>query len=221
MQSTRIFSGGFGSGKSEIALNFALQKKSEGSGEVILADLDLVNPYFASREVKGALNSRGIRVLCPAEELSFGDVPNIPPEIIGILKQDNDMIIDLAGDEIGAIVLGYIHEYLIERQGFEFFLVINPYRPFAGDIESIKELKKCLERASGLKFTAIISNPNLVEETTADIIKKGHEKVVRYADKLNLPIRYLTVEERFYPELAAFYPDIIKGLNLNLRPQWL
>lgn len=221
MASTVIFSGGFGSGKSEIALNFAVEKKNENSGEIILADLDIVNPYFASREMRGILRQKGIRVLAPGEELIFGDVPGIPSEIIGVLQQRNHIIIDLAGDEVGAVVLGYIRDYLLKREELDFFLVINPYRPFAGDIDSIKELKYYLERASRLNFTGIISNPNLVEETTVQIIKEGHEKVLEYAEVLNLPVRYLTVEEKFYEELAVFYPQILKKIKINLRPQWI
>ncbi|SHH10394.1 Chromosome partitioning ATPase, Mrp family, contains Fe-S cluster [Thermosyntropha lipolytica DSM 11003] len=221
MASTIIFSGGFGSGKSEIALNFTLEKKGEDNRETILADLDLVNPYFASREMKGFLQARGIRVLAPAGELVFGDVPSIPSEIIGLLQQENRIIIDLAGDEVGAVVLGYIRDYLLKRKDLEFFLVINPYRPFAGDVESIKELKNCLEKASGLNFTGIISNPNLVEETTVQVINDGHNKVLQYAEELNLPVRYLTVEERFYEELVVYYPQLLKKIKINLRPQWI
>lgn len=218
---TRIFSGGFGSGKSEIALNFALERNIENNQEIILADLDLVNPYFASRDMKKVLKDKGIRLLAPTEELSFGDVPNIPSEIIGLLQQDNNIIIDLAGDEVGATVLGYIHTYLLQRRDFEFFLVINPYRPFAGDIESITELKNYLERASRLSFTGIVSNPNLVEETTLEVIKKGHEKVLKYAEGLNLPVKYLTVEEKFYDDLCNYYQGIVKKIKVNLRPEWI
>lgn len=214
-----ILAGGFGSGKTEVALNLAFDKALEADN-VILADLDLVNPYFASREMKILIEKSGIKLLSSLEELSFGDVPSLPPGILGFVKQDNHMIIDLAGDEVGSLVLGYISNY-VKARDYEFLLVLNPYRPFATNIEDVRELKKLLEGAAHLKFTGIISNPNMVEETDVDIIKNGHLKVEEFAGKLKIPIRGLVVEERFYRQLIPEYGEILRKLQIFLRPDWL
>lgn len=215
-----IFAGGFGSGKSEIALNHALLLAQE-SDEVILADLDLVNPYFASRDVRTTLEDAGVRLIAPSGELSFGDVPSIPGEIIGLLRQDNQMVIDVAGDEVGCMVLGYLSKYILARPGYEFFLVLNPYRPFAQDLPNVKELQERLEKAASLKFTGIISNPNLLYETTADLIRQGHGKVEGFARALGLPVIKLMVEQQFYPALISYYGEKLSVINLYLKPQWL
>lgn len=220
MGNISIFAGGFGSGKTEITLNFAINRAAE-SNRVILADLDVVNPYFVSREVKPELQEKGIRLLAPGGQLSFGDVPNLPAEIIGLIKQDNDMFIDLAGDEAGALVLGYLSKYITGRYNYNLYLILNPYRPFASDLQNVMELKARLERASRIKFTGIISNPNLVEETDINIIEDGHRRVVGFAESLNIPVKFLTVEEKFYQQLLPEYGNELKKIKLYLRPDWL
>ncbi len=215
-----ILAGGFGSGKSEIALNFAMQE-AEKSSNVILADLDLVNPYFASRELKVDLEKKGIRLLSPGGELSFGDVPNLPSEIIGLVRQNNNMFIDLAGDEVGALVLGYLSQYIFKKRSYDLFLVLNPYRPFAMDQQDLRELKIYLEKAARLKFTGIISNPNLVEETDIDVIIEGHRRVLGFAESLNIPIKYIVVEEKFCNKLFPVYGNTLKKIKVYLRPDWL
>jgi hypothetical protein len=218
--SLAIFAGGFGSGKSEVAVNFAIDMASK-SQKTVLADLDLVNPFFASRDAREKLISNNIRLVAPSGDLAFGDVPNLPTDIIALMKQDNDMLIDLAGDEVGSLVIGYLSKLVIEREGYEFYLVINPYRPFAGELESIKELRQLLEKAGLIKFTGIISNPNMVEETNLNLVLKGHQRVVEFAAKLELPVKYLTVEDRIYKCLPYEYRSIAKKITLYLRPGWL
>jgi MinD-like ATPase involved in chromosome partitioning or flagellar assembly len=214
-----IFAGGFGSGKSEIAINFALHR-SDFTENIILADLDLVNPYFASRDVRDLLESRGIKLLAPAGALSYGDVPSIPAEIIGILRGNDEIIIDVAGDEVGSMVLGYLSRYIKERD-YSFYLVLNPYRPFAQDIENVTELKKILENAAHLNFTGLISNPNLMDETNPGIIRSGHRIISDYSQALKLPVCYLTAERRFLDDLVNDYRQIIQPISLYLKPEWL
>ncbi|PKM76765.1 MAG: hypothetical protein CVU90_10710 [Firmicutes bacterium HGW-Firmicutes-15] len=215
-----VFAGGFGSGKSEVALNYAMQK-AEASKGVILADLDLVNPYFASRDVRAKLEKAGIRLVAPEGQLSFGDVPSIPGEIIGLIRQDNEMVIDLAGDEVGSVVLGYLSRYVVARETYDFFLVLNPYRPFAQDLESVMLLKRRLEGVANLKFTGIVSNPNLLGETSPDLIRDGHEMIVGFAEALDIPVSYLTIEEKFYSELFPDYGEKLQVIDLYLKPDWL
>lgn len=219
MGSIVILAGGFGSGKTEVAINMAFDT-AKTVNNVVLADLDLVNPYFASRDAKKCLEDKEIRLLAPQGQLSFGDVPSVPPEIMGFIKQDNHMIIDLAGDEVGSLVLGYISNFVSARTNLEFLLVINPYRPFATRLEDLVKMKILLERAAHLTFTGIISNPNLVEETNVDIIINGHRKVEQYADKLKIPLRYLAVQDKFYVQLLPTYGKKLKKLKLFLRPDW-
>lgn len=220
MGNVAIFAGGFGSGKSEVALNYALEV-AKTSTQVVLADLDLVNPYFVSRDLKEELNRKGIVLVAPGGDLSFGDVPNIPAHLLAYVRKENLMIIDVAGDEVGSLVLGYLSPLLRQRPAVDFYLVINPYRPFAGDLESITELRFILERAARMPFTGIVSNPNLVEASEIETIIEGHNRVLSYAKTLDLPVSCLTVEERFYSLLDSSYKDILTRIKLYLRPEWL
>lgn len=220
MGSLAIFAGGFGSGKSEVALNYALETANT-STRVVLADLDMVNPWFASRGLKAELNQKGITLVAPGGDLSFGDVPNIPAHLLAYVRQDNDMVIDVAGDEVGSLALGYLSHLLGQRRPLHFYLVVNPYRPFAGDLESIQELRIGLERAARISFNGIVSNPNLVEASDLNTIVDGHARVVVYAEALELPVVCLTVEERFYQKLYPSYGTLLKKIQLHLRPEWL
>jgi len=202
-----IFAGGLGSGKTEIALNFARAEARAGEKSV-LADVDLINPFFSSRLAIEDLEKEGVKL------------PQLPPQIISSIRQDNSLFIDLGGDESGVLVMGYLRSYILDRP-YEFMLVVNPYRPFAGSLDDLIALKEMLEQSSRVSFTGIISNPNLVEETTPETVREGHGKVLEWAQIMGLTVRYLTVEEKLFNELQPEYSDIIYKLSLHFRPDWL
>lgn len=220
MANITIFSGGFGSGKTETALNYALEL-SQVCERVVLADLDLINPYFCSRELEQVLRKQGVKLIAPIEQLRFGDVPQVPAEVVGYLGLDNEMVIDVGGDEVGAWVLGYLRGYIRERS-YQMLLVINPYRPFSETLEGIRDLANALQNASRLQFTGIVSNPNLAASTDIDVILAGHARVQEFARGLGLPVKFLVVEERFFGPVARTAPDVnLKPIKLYLRPEWL
>ncbi|NLU48819.1 MAG: hypothetical protein GXX09_00170 [Syntrophomonadaceae bacterium] len=220
MGSVTIFAGGFGSGKTETALNCALEL-SRYHKRVVLADLDLVNPYFCSRELEQTLHEHGIKLLAPIEQLRFGDVPQVPSEVVGYLGMDNEMVFDVGGDEVGACVFGYLRSYFASRT-YEMLLVVNPFRPFAETLEKVAGLKAALEKASRLNFTGIVSNPNLAVETDIDTIVAGHRRVEEYARRLDLPVKFLVVEADLYGPLQQKRLGVtLKPIRLYLRPEWL
>ncbi len=219
-----IFSGAFGSGKTEIALNYALERAGNTDyNKVLLADLDTANPFFVARDARGVLGSaeEKIHILAPVREMAQADVPNLPAQLMGHLRADNEMIVDLAGDKFGALVLGYISRFVKARSHYDMFLVINPFRPFSSSLDEVQGLRRLLEIAGRIEFTGIISNPNMVEATSLELIREGHRRVSRFAKGLGIPIRYLAVEERFYRELYPEYGTMLKRLKLFLRPDWI
>jgi len=218
--SINIFAGGYGSGKTELALNFAINSDSQGQ-DVVLADLDLVNPYFVSRQNQTELKAHHVKLLAPSLKLSFGDVPQLPPKLLAEVQRENQLLIDVAGDDTGGLVIGYLHRYLQQRDPVNLWLVINPYRPFAQNLYDIKESVKQFEDAARLPFTGIISNPHLAEETTADVIRSGHQQVLEYAEALQLKVGYLTVREDFYEQLKPEYGSLLKSIKIFTRPAWL
>ncbi|MGB6370280.1 MAG: hypothetical protein WBF68_04525 [Atribacterota bacterium] len=192
----KIFVGSFGSGKTEIAINYSIYCRKNHS-QVAIVDLDIVNPYFRTREAKNALNLKGVKVVAPEGKLTYADLPLISPEIKGLIQNsDYHLILDVGGDDVGTIVLGNFKSF-IEGSDYEMLLVVNPYRPFTQSVPQIKQMSQEIENSSRLKISGIISNPNLSRQTDEKIIKQGHILMRQAAQKLNLPIKFICIDERF------------------------
>ncbi|MEA1964353.1 MAG: hypothetical protein U9O41_04400 [Candidatus Aerophobetes bacterium] len=210
------FVGGFGSGKTEIAINFALLRKALGK-EVAIADLDVVNLYFRSREHTDYLEERGIRIILPPEEYRNADVPMITPTVMGsISNRKVDLILDIGGEEGGIGVLGYLSEYLL-KEDYKILFVINGRRPFTRREEDIVSLHSRLrEKARGLKINSLVNNTNLMEKTTGKIVKEGENLLKKVSKSLSIPIAFNSVaEEMSLEETNLEYPIFwIKRFNL-------
>ena len=195
-----IYTGSFGSGKTEIAINHSL-KIAEKNNQAVIVDLDIVNPYFRSREMKEELKKQGIKVIAPPGKLSMADIPLISPEIKGVMQNSNKMLIlDVGGDDVGARSLASFNPVLKDLN-YQMNLVINPYRPFTRTYEEIKTMLKEIELSSRLKVNGLISNPNLGLKTDLDLLIKGHEIVRETSAKLRLPIRFLVIEKTIFQKI--------------------
>jgi len=192
----KIFVGAFGSGKTEIAINYSIYCRKSHT-KVAIVDLDIVNPYFRTREANNALNLKGIKVVAPEGKLTYADLPLISPEIKGLIQNlDYHLILDVAGDDVGAVVLGNFKSF-IEGSDYEMMLVVNPYRPFTQSVPQIKQMAQEIESTSRLKISGIVSNPNLSRQTDEKIIKQGHSLIRQTSQKLNLPIKFICIDEQF------------------------
>lgn len=202
----QIFVGGFGSGKTEIAINYSFQLRRKYK-QVAIVDLDIVNPYFRTREARDSLKLQEIRLIAPEKEMAYADLPLISPEIKGLLQNANyHVILDVGGDEVGSIVLGTFSS-ILQDLDYEMSMVVNIYRPFTREIEQIIQLSRELEKCSRLKITSIISNPNLLELTDKDTLIKGHKLIEQVARELKLPIRFLCIEKNLAPEIKNIDVD--------------
>jgi len=192
----KIFVGGFGSGKTEIAINYSIYCR-KSYNQVAIVDLDIVNPYFRTREAKNVLNLKGVKVVAPEGKLTYADLPLISPEIKGLIQNlDYRLILDVGGDDLGTVVLGNFKSF-IEGSDYEMLLVVNPYRPFTQNLSQIKQMAQEIENTSRLKISGIVSNPNLSRETEEKIIKQGHILIKQASQKLNLPIKFICIDEQF------------------------
>lgn len=213
--------GHYGSGKSEFAVNYALTcKKAEDA--VCLVDLDIVNPYFRSREVREMLESLGITVLSDAHKSQKGlDMPYLSPAIKGHLENRNErMIFDCGGDPVGLVVLKQFERELKQRE-VEVLMVINTFRPETSTVELIMAMIERLETALGFKITAFVNNSNLLYTTTAsDMI--GADTILKAVQKTSgIKVHYLSGVKSLLDQL----PEEIAGehfyLTIYLRDQWL
>jgi len=217
----QVFVGAYGSGKSEVAINYAFQAKiRRGLSSVAIADLDLVNPYFRSRELRDAFEAQGIRVLGPAGELAHADLPVIVPEIRGWLDhEDVLLVLDVGGDDAGARALSQFAT-AIDPADAEVYLVVNNRRPWTGTPAGVADVIRRIEANARMRITALVSNPNLGDETTREVVVEGHAAIREAAVHVGLPIAFLCVSR----EIEAADPVVVDvpilALDRQLFPPW-
>ena len=209
-----LLCGHYGSGKTNIAVNLAQAIKREYP-TVTLADLDIVNPYFRSKDSASELEEAGIRLICSNFANSNVDVPALPPDLYA-LTDDRRMraIIDVGGDDRGALVLGRLAPSILEENDYEMLMVINCYRPLTRDAASTVEVMREIEGAGGIRFTALVNNSNLGVETTAKDILASVSYANEVASLSGLPVIMTTVDERLQEELKD---DILNLFPLKLQ----
>ncbi len=217
----RIFVGAYGSGKTEVAVHVALDLAATG-GRVAIADLDIVNPFFRSRELRADLEAAGIAVLAPRGELAHADLPIVTPEVGGTLGDpDTTLVLDVGGDDAGARALSQFRPFLPDP-GTGMAMVINDRRPWTGSVPGIERTMRRIETSARFRVTCLISNPNLGEETTPEVVARGHALVCEAGRALGLPVDALVVTDaladRLPPEAALGVP--LLRLRRRLFPPW-
>lgn len=191
MSRITLFVGEFGSGKTELALNYALYLKDQGFAAAIV-DIDLVKPYFRTREHSDMLEERGIKVVSPEKRLSNADLPVLPTELPRILGDTSyQVVIDVGGGE-SAIVLGQFKQKLIELKP-EIVMVVNTRRPFTSSTDGIIATLRRIEQVSGLTVTGLVANTNLGPDTAESHIIEGYQIVAKTASELKLPVKFAVV----------------------------
>ncbi len=187
-----IIVGGYGSGKSEVAVNLARLLILQTHDQVALADLDIVNPYFRSREAAERLVEIGVTPIIPPGDQRHADLPIIVPEIKGAIdRHEGQVILDVGGDDVGARVLSSLSDALADSD-YELLLVLNAYRPFTSDLEGCRKMMQAIEASSRLRFTGIISNTHLMENTTIDDVRRGLALAREVSNDMNMPIAFVS-----------------------------
>lgn len=203
MKNIFIIIGHYGSGKTEFSINYAVNQ-----GCKILVDLDIVNPYFRSSDVRAPLKNKGIKVISPIFANTNVDAPGISSAVYSVFEGEDDVVFDVGGDNDGAVVLGRFHNYF-EKNGYEMYMVINANRPLTSNEDEIIENLRAIESASRLKVTGLVNNTNLMEFTTIDNILIGHEIIKKVSEKTNIPIVHISGMNNVLESL----PDDLKPLS--------
>lgn len=215
----KIFTGHFGSGKTEFAINYALDLAKKGE-KVVLADMDIVNPYFCSRDVEDILNQNSIRLIASNKKFSNAELAVVPAEVLAVFNDKSyQVIMDVGGDDQGAVVLGQYNRYFKEEP-YDMFFVINNNRPLTESAADTIDYLRSVERVSRLKVTHLVSNTNLSYETKIEDILHGDKIVREVSEKTGIPYEYTLCRKDFLGELKGKVIGELYGLDIFMKPPW-
>lgn len=189
MKSYWILLGSFGSGKSELALNLALEKVKEGP--CTLVDLDVINPYFRTSERADVLEPAGVKLIMPPFALHKIEIMSLSAEVYTVFAPgEGNVIFDIGGDDIGSIALGQYKPRFdqIPKDKLHVLFIVNPLRPTAADLESALSTLYKIQYVSRLEVTGIVNNANLAGETDLTHLKEGYELVKALSEQTGIPV---------------------------------
>ena len=196
-----IFSGHYGSGKTNIAVNFATNLK-QGGNKVAVADLDIVNPYFRTKDSLDLFEREGIRLICSEYANSNVDIPALPQDIYAVTDDTSyTMIVDVGGDDRGALALGRLTPKILQENNYDMLLIVNKFRPLTPNATSTIEVAREIERACKINFTGIINNSNLGELTTAEDVLESTAYANEISSLMKIPVKYTTVKASLFDSL--------------------
>jgi len=214
-----IITGHYGSGKTEFAVNLALYERKKGK-KVVICDLDIVNPYFRTKDAEKLLKENGVRMIASPYANTNIEVPTLPADIISAFDSDDDVaIFDVGGDEEGAVALGRFKAYF-EKHGYEMLFVVNLKRPITENAEASYQILREIEIASRLKVTAIVNNTNLSYLSTGKELIESREEIYKLCKISNLPLKYVLGDKKVFDLLFDDYKKIFFPMDLFLHLPW-
>jgi (2Fe-2S) ferredoxin len=211
--------GAFGSGKTEVALNFAKHLQAPGK-EVAIVDFDIVNPYFRSREVASVMKDLGIGVISSSPGLEAADLPSISPAVLRAFQDPAlQVVFDVGGDPVGAKALsGFRRQF--KAAGYDMYFVVNANRPFTQDVAGALAMLESIERASQLSATGIVSNTHLGKDTKPEDILRGIEISESLGRELDLPLVFACAGPDIAESVGNSLGTRLLTLDLHMRPPW-
>ena len=214
-----LFAGHYGSGKTNIAVNWALEMKKHEE-RVMLADMDIVNPYFRTKDSMKVLEENGVQLISSEYANSNVDVPALPAETYGVLQnKEVRAVIDVGGDDRGALALGRYSDAILEDGDYELLFVINKYRPLTRNADMTLEIMAEIESACHMKFTGIVNDSNLGDETTAEDVLDSVPYANEVSEKAGIPIKMTAVKCDLY-EILSDKIENLMPIELYVRQSW-
>ena len=220
-----IVTGHYGTGKSEFSVNFALRKRLREGEEVTLVDLDIVNPYFRSREARAILEEQSIRVVSNSLNIDQGvDLPAISPAVAGSLEdRERTVIVDLGGDPVGARVMRRFRGSVPE-EGLEVLYVVNIFRPENRTVAATCDSLGAIQEASGLRISGLINNSHLLDRSRPEHLLAGDRHCRELSELLGLPIRFVSATRALFKACEQM-SELPEGerveIGMHLRQEWM
>ena len=213
-----IITGHYGTGKTAFAANLAPHLAGSNQ-QVMVADLDIVNPYFRSRERRDLLQEAGIRLISSSQACSDADVPALPAELLTILEnRDITGVLDIGGDPVGARVLARFNDKIVPED-YQLIYVLNANRPEVRTPEAAIAYLRGIEATTSLTCTGIVNNTHLCGETTAEEIRKGARLAETVSQETGIPVLCHVAEERFIPELSDLSEPVFP-ITIQMKKPW-
>ncbi len=223
-----LFTGHYGSGKTETAVNFArfLRERyrracSEEEHKIAMLDMDIVNPFFRSADAREFLESQGVRVEVPLYANTNVDMPSLPPSMGALIRDRSyDVIVDIGGDDMGARAVGCYSEDILTRRNYRFF-VFNKRRPFTGTAQAALKIYDEIDSVSKVPCAGIVNNTNLLDETDIGMIREGYAEATELGRLRGVPVVFSTAPESLYGELleqgGVFTADNVIPLRRTVK----
>ena len=212
-----LFAGHYGSGKTNIAVNYALHLAKEGK-PVCIADLDIVNPYFRTADSRQELESAGVELISPRFANSNVDLPALPAQAYKLVQDKRCYgIMDIGGDDRGAYALGRYVPYMKQEENYRMVYVANCYRPLTRTAAEALEVMQEIETACGLAFTDIVNNSNLASETDVQAVLDSRDFIQELSKLSGLPVFMTTVRADLAERLCG---QILNVLPLHLQEKY-
>jgi hypothetical protein len=217
-----VIVGNYGSGKTEVAINLAVDQRTKGR-HVRMADLDLVNPYFRTREARRALDALGIDMILPLKGWLQADLPILAPQVAGLIREPGGLaILDAGGDDVGATVLAALADAFQSTTALvSMFQVVNPFRPNTDTVGRCLQMRAAIEAVSRRQVTGWIGNPHLMELSTADHVRQGYALMQALVQDSGLPLVCMSVSQALVPQAEQMAMDCpILTIRRQLVPPW-
>lgn len=211
-----LICGHYGSGKTNVALNMAFDLKKQ-CDKVAIADLDIVNPYFRTKDSSALIEQAGIKLICSEYAGTNIDIPALPQQMYSVTDDKSQrVILDIGGDDRGALALGRLAPGILAENDYEMLMVINCYRPLTRDAKSTVEVMREIEYAGGIPFSGLINNSNLGEETVPETVLASQKYAKEVSELSGLPLIFTSAEQSIYEQLNGR----LEGLfPLRLQPK--
>ena len=215
-----IVTGHYGCGKTNLAVNLALDRKAAGR-RVALADLDIVNPYFRSADFAALLQGQGVELIAPVYANTNLDVPALTGRLEGLLQEDCDLILDIGGDAAGAAVLGRYSAVIRKAGGYDLLYAVNFYRYLTCTAEESAEILSEIERTARLQATGVVNCSHLMDSTTARTVADTDTRARAVAAACGLPLRFTAVLRPLAEPVRRLLPDgELYPIDLYVKKPW-
>ena len=214
MKRTIVLLGNYGSGKSELALNIAVNSIKHGSS--VMVDLDIINPYFRSSDMDKILTEKGIDIIKPVYAGTGVEGLSLPPDVFSVFVDNHETVVfDVGGDCNGSVALGQYKRNFEELDNLEVYFVINVHRPLSSSVESITELMDSIQLSSRLGITGLINNSNLSNETTGEVLAAGYAITAEVSKQSGIPVCYTAGTRSVLDEFTAY------GIKHGYSPKYI